>query len=363
MANDTKRTVGVDVGDRFSNYCVLNGTGEVMKRARVRTTPDAFAFEFPPKPRLRIALEAGTHSPWASRTLQRAGHQVIVADPRQLALISQSHKKNDAEDCEILARLARIDPELLSPIEHRSAEAHADLTTVRARDGVVAARTKLINMVRGQIKSNGGRMPSGSAESFHKRAPEAIPDAVRSALQPVVDQIRSLTDTIRQYDRMIEELAKGKYPETQRLSQVQGVGSLTALAYLLTLARPERFAKSRDVGAYLGLVPKQHASGDSDPQLRISKRGNELVRRLLVGSAHYILGPFGKPCDLRNWGAALSARGGKNGKKRAVVAVARRLAVLLHKLWVTGAKYDPHHAATQAQKPAAEKRTAIVPTS
>jgi len=158
---------------------------------------------------------------------------------------------------------------------------------------------------------------------------------------------------IQDYDRRVEELAK-KYGHTKLLRQVKGVGALTSLAYVLTLEKPERFPKSRDVGPYVGLVPKQEDSGESQPQLGISKAGDTMVRKLLVGSAHYILGPFGPDTDLRRYGLRLCERGGKNAKKRAAVAVARKLAVLLHRLWVSGEVYEPlGYSAPKAQKAAA----------
>jgi transposase len=150
-----------------------------------------------------------------------------------------------------------------------------------------------------------------------------------------------LNDEIKVFDQRIEKLASEKYMHTKLLRQVPGVGPVTALAYVLTLETPLRFAKSRDVGPYLGLVPKQEDSGDSQPQLGISKAGDRMVRKLLVGSAQFILGPFGPDTDLRRFGMKLCERGGKNAKKRAAVAVARKLAVLLHRLWASGEVYEP----------------------
>jgi len=162
------------------------------------------------------------------------------------------------------------------------------------------------------------------------------------ALEPILEQIGSLTERISDYEKQLETIAKEHYPhETDLLRQVEGVGTLTALTFVLSLEDPYRFEKSRSVGAYLGLVPATDRSGDSDPQKRISKEGEEMLRRLLVGSANYILGPFGKDSDLRRHGEKIASRGGKNAKKRAVVAVARKLCVLLHSLWVSGEVYDP----------------------
>jgi transposase len=170
------------------------------------------------------------------------------------------------------------------------------------------------------------------------------------ALGPILEQIGSLTQRIRDYDRRLEAISKDRYPETELLRQVEGIGPLTALAFVLTLEDPHRFEKSRSVGAYLGLVPARDQSGDRDPQRRISKEGDEMLRRLLVGSAHYTLGPFGSDSDLRRHGEKIASRGGKNAKKRAAVAVARKLSVLLHHLWVTGEVYDPLHDAHRRQR-------------
>ena len=135
------------------------------------------------------------------------------------------------------------------------------------------------------------------------------------------------------------------YPEALLLQQISGVGPITALAFVLLVEDPRRFEQSREVGAYFGLVPRLDESSDSTPQLRITKAGDELGRRLLVSAAQYILGPFGPECDLRSHGEAIAQRGGKNAKKRAAVAVARKLAVLMHRLWIAKATYDPQYLA------------------
>jgi transposase len=216
------------------------------------------------------------------------------------------------------------------------------MAIIRSRQALVGCRTQLVNHVRGAIKSFGGRLPKCPAASFHKRrAPEHIPEALLPALRPILEQIGSLTERIRQYDRKLQEISKEHYPETELLRQVEGVGPLTALTFVLTLEDPYRFEKSRSVGAYLGLVPARDQSGDRDPQKHISKEGDVMLRRLLVSGVHYVLGPFGSDSDLRRHGEKIASRGGKNAKKRAAVAVARKLAVLLHSLWVSGEVYDP----------------------
>jgi transposase len=290
---------------------------------------------------LRVAIEAGTHSPWASRVLEGCGHEVLVANARKLRLIYSNKRKTDEVDAENLARLARVDPKLLYPLKHRGEESQAHMALIRSRDALVSSRTQLVNHVRGVVKSFGGRLPKCPARSFHKRAAEHIPEALLAALTPVLEQIGSLTERIRQYDRRLDTIAKEHYPETELLRQVEGVGPLTALTFVLTLEDPYRFERSRSVGAYLGLVPARDRSGESDPQKRISKEGDEMLRRLLVSGAHYILGPFGSDSDLRRHGQKIASRGGKNAKKRAVVAVARKLSVLLHSLWISAEVYEP----------------------
>jgi transposase len=334
-------TIGVDMSDRYSQLCVLDDSGEILEEARIRTTPVAFQRRFGGTEAATVAIEAGTHSLWASRLLRECGHRVLVANPRKLRLIYQNDAKDDRVDAQYLARVARLDPELLAPVTHRETDKQADLAVLRARDGLVRSRTQLVNQVRGLVKTVGARLPSCSAASFHRKAASHIPEALRPAVGPTLLVLGELTKQIRRLDSQVEQLARERYPETELLRQVTGVGALTSLAYVLGIDDPHRFRRSRSVGAYLGLVPRRDESGDSRPQLRITKAGSSFLRRLLVGSAHYILGPFGPDCDLRRFGLRLAQRGGKNAKKRATVAVARKLSVLLHRLWVTGEVYDP----------------------
>jgi transposase len=337
-----KVTAGVDLGDKYSYLCLIDQhSGEVIEEGRLRTSPEAFRRRFASEQPIRIAIEAGTHSPWASRVLQECGHEVLVANARKLRLIYTNKRKTDEIDAENLARLARVDPKLLYPLKHRSEDSQAHMALIRPRQALVDCRTQLVNHVRGAVKSFGHRLPQCPARSFHNKAAEHIPEALRPALSPILEQIGSITQRIREYDRKLETISKESYPETDLLRQVEGIGPLTALTFVLTLEDPYRFEKSRSVGAYLGLVPAADQSGDRDPQKRISKEGDQMLRKLLVGSAHYILGPFGKDSDLRRHGEKIASRGGKNAKKRAVVAVARKLSVLLHSLWVSGELYEP----------------------
>jgi transposase len=335
-------TAGLDIGDKYSYLCLIDSEdGQMIEEGRLRTTPEALRRRFASERPLRIAIEAGTHSPWVSRLLEECGHEVLVANARKLRLIYANKRKTDQIDAENLARLARLDPRLLYPLKHRGEDAQAHMALIRSRQALVDCRTQLVNHVRGAVKSFGHRLPKCPARSFHKRASEHIPEALWPALGPILEQIGSLTERIRQYDRKLETISKERYPETELLRQVEGIGPLTALTFVLTLEDPYRFEKSRSVGAYLGLVPATDRSGDSDPQKRISKEGDQMLRKLLVGSAHYVLGPFGSDSDLRRHGEKIASRGGKNSKKRAAVAVARKLAVLLHSLWISGEAYEP----------------------
>lgn len=339
--NLDRLTVGVDLGDQWSHYCILGLQGETLSEGQLRTSEAEVAEFFQCLPSARVVIEVGTHSPWMQEVIAGEGHEVLVANPRLMEGAKRRKRKNDRIDAHKLARLGRVDPQSLHPIRHRSREVRQDLVVLRAREALVAARTELINATRGLVKSMGTRLPKCSSPSFGRKVKDAIPEKVREALLPLVQFADALSDCIQGYDQKIEELGREKYGHTKLLRQVKGVGPITALAYVLTLENPEHFAKSRDVGPYLGLVPKQEDSGESQPQLGISKTGDTMLRKLLVGSAHYILGPFGPDTDLRRYGLRLCERGGKNAKKRAAVAVARKLAVLLHRLWVSGEVYEP----------------------
>jgi transposase len=276
-----------------------------------------------------------------SRQLKSFGHEVIVANARQVKLISQSSRKNDKLDAEMLARLARTDPKLLRPIQHRSEEAQKDLMLIRVRAALVETRTKLINAARGLSKAMGERLASCDADQMEVEKLEEVPADLRETLKPLVEQVESLTEKIKECDAKIEQIARERYPETELLRQVHGVGTLIALTFILTIEDKARFARSREVGCYVGLRPKQSDSGERKPQLRITKEGDVYLRKLLVQGAHCIMGAKAPDTDLKRWGTKLAGRGGKNARKRALVAVARKLAILLHHLWATAELYEP----------------------
>jgi transposase len=334
-----KMTVGLDLGDRYSHYCLLNSDGEVVEEGRVQSTEAALRRHFEGEDCLRIALECGTHSPWVSRLLSALGHQVIVVNARKIAAITGSESKNDRNDAEKLARFAAFDPKLLSPLEHRSEERQVDLNLVHARSTLVRARTMIVNALRGLVKSAGGRLPACSTESLPARALVAIPLVLSAVATPLVEQIVLLNAQVDGMDKQIEKLS-AKYPEIVLLRTAPGVGPIVAAAYVLTLGQPDA-ASNRSAGAFLGLRPAQSQSGAADPQRRISNTGDSFLRSLLVQSAQYVLGSFGPDSELRRWGLKLAATGGKRGKKRAIIAVARKLAVVLHALCRSGQRFQP----------------------
>jgi transposase len=340
MDKDITRVVGMDVSDRHCHLCVLGMGGVVEEESKVPTTAPGIGRRFGQMDRVRVALEVGTHSAWIGRLLEGLGHEVILANPRRVRSIYQSNDKSDTVDAEMLARLARVDPALLYPVAIRSEERQRGLVLVRGRRVLVETRTKLVNHVRGVCKSLGIRLPQGAASGFHRRASAFLPEEVLSLVEPVLRQLEALEGSIGDCDRRIGEMARGM-KGVDLLCSIPGVGPLTAVAFVLTIGDPSRFRKGREVGSYLGLRPRRDQSGDVDKQLRVTRAGDVYLRSLLVGCVHYILGPFGPDTALRRWGLSLMERGGRGAKKKAVVAVARKLAVIMHRMWVTGEVYRP----------------------
>lgn len=349
-------TVGLDVGDKRTHYCVVDSERRVVASGSFATTREALEAALAPFPKAAVILEAGSQSPWMSRVLRNLGYTVQVADPRRVELISKDPRKTDRRDAEVLARMGSAMPELLGSVHHRGERAQAHLSIVRARDLLVRQRTMAVQQTRSICKAFGVRLPSASTDGFPAKMESLIPELLRPALAPVLVRIMHLTRSIQAFDKLLAKLAAEHYPEVERLQQIDGVGPVISVAFALSIEDPKRFPSSRQVGSWLGLCPRSHSSGESSPQLRISKAGDTRLRRLLVQGAQRILGPFGKDCDLRRFGLQIAARGGKSAKKRATVAVARKLAVLMHKLWLTGRDYDPLHLANRRAK-------AVVPAS
>ncbi len=342
QGTEEKLTIGLDLGDRQSNYGVLDQSGEVIGRGQVVTQSQPLEVWLGQMPPSRVVIEVGTHSPWVSRLVKQTGHEVVVANARRVKLISESSRKNDRVDAEMLARLGRVDVQLLSPIQHRSKQGQADLIGVRVRAELVELRTSAVNAVRGFVKSFGQRMPKCDAGVMNRSHAKEVDEAIRGEMELVLEVVEKLNEVIAKADGELKKVNAERYEkETAKLEQVTGVGTLTALTYVLTLEDAGRFRRSRDVGSYVGLRPKSSQSGERDPEMRISKEGDVYLRKLLVQCAQYILSKRGPDTDLKQWGLRIASKGKKKAKRRAVVAVARKLSVLLHRLWVSGEVYEP----------------------
>ena len=347
-------TIGLDLGDRHTHYCVLDAQGEVVVEDKLPTSKAGRDGLLAELARCRVAMEVGTHSGWVSRHIGKPGHEAIVANARRIAWITQSRRKNDRIDARKLAQLARVDLALLAPIRHRSEQAQQELAVVGARAALVEARTGLINAARGQAKTLGERLAQCDADQVGAEMAEGLPAEVRTVVEGLWRMVAKLTVEIRDYERAIHGIAAG-YPELELMTAIWGVGELTALTFLLTIEDRQRFKKSREVGPFLGLVPGQNQSGQRDVTLPITKEGDRLVRTLLVQCAHCILRPGAPDSDIRRWARAkleqcpreAEKKGQKKnaGKKRVLVAVARRLAVWMHHLWASGEVYDPLYQA------------------
>ena len=339
-----KEVVGLDLGDRRHEVCVIGAAGEVVERGKVANTPGALeAFSRGHRGAL-VVMEVGTNSPWVSRLFEGLGHRVVVANARKVRAIYQNDRKSDRRDAEMLARLARGDEELLHPVVHRPEGVQRDLMRLKLRDNLVRQRVDIISPVRFTLKSLGVRVGSPKTSYFARHARRELGGrhpGLLAVVEPSLKVVDAITEQVGELEAEIGRLAQESYPETVLLTQVAGVGTITALAFVLTVGDPWRFGRNRDVAAYFGLVPRRDQSGGTDKQLRISKAGDAYMRRLLVGAAHYITGPFGPDCRLRRYGLKLAARGGQSARKKAAVAVARKLAVLMLALLKDASEYDP----------------------
>ncbi len=341
------RTIGIDLGDLRSSYCVLDAAGKTIEEGTISTGRAALKRTFGSDPGARVVLEASCQSAWIARLLDEFGHEVVVANPRQVHLISKSDRKTDRNDARLLARIGRVDPGLLCPVTQRSERNAVARGLLRARAGLIEVRTKLVNMVRSETKVLGRRLPTCGTKVFHEKARGCLPEQLRDALTPVLDALSQLQEHIEGYDKEVARMCNEEYQETRVLRQVSGVGPLVALTYVATLEDPGRFSRSRSIGSYLGLTPRSYQSGSRNPQLRISKRGDRTLRHLLVSSATYILRSNSPDTDLKRHGLKVARGGGHRDRAKARVAVARKLAILLHRLWQTGEVYQPLQSSPQ----------------
>lgn len=341
-AKQYKTIIGVDLGDRKNHVCVTDKDGNILSEKTITNNKEQITKLANEQRGALFAIEVGTHSPWVSRLIEANGCSCLVANARKLRAIYQNDRKCDQFDARMLAKLARVDPELLSPISHSSEERQLHRLSITLRDSLVRQRVNIISTIRFSLKSLGIRLPGCSTPSFVRYCRGHLEDSpLLKVVEASLEALDDLNGQIKTLDKQIAQTALDHYPQTRLLEQIPGVGPITSLSYVLAIGDPERFRDPRDVGAYLGLVPRRDQSGQNDKQLPISKAGNRAVRRLLVQCAQYILGHFGPDCDLRRYGLALATKGGKGAKRKAVVAVSRKLAVLMLVLWKTGQSYEP----------------------
>jgi transposase len=195
-AKNQRLTVGIDLGDRGSRYCILDEAGEVVSEGHLPTTKAGLGSLLAKMPSSRVALEVGTHSPWVSRHIAGLGHEAIVANPHKVKLITQSVRKNDRIDARQLARLARVDPQLLSPIRHRGEAAQADLAVIRGRAQLVEARTALVNAARGLAKPMGERLQKCDADQVQESLADGLSEAVQDVIRPLLKSVEAISQQI-----------------------------------------------------------------------------------------------------------------------------------------------------------------------
>ena len=353
IRNASHLTIGLDLGDSTSEVCVLGPERQILEQGKLLTDPEGFRDFFGRYRGATVVFEVGSQSRWVQPLARKVGVKAIAADPRQLRLITQSSKKTDRRDAYVLARAGQGMPELLCPVEHRSEKIHADLSLMRTRELLVQQRTRLVQRVRGLVKASGHKLSKCTATYFFRQARQQIPDHLELACSPLFVILETIHEQLNEITRQCKRMAKERYPEVERLMTVHSVGLRTALTLRLTIEDPRRIRGTRNIGAYLGLTPRKKESGDSAPQLGITKAGDTHLRRLLVLCAHHLLGPFGKDCRLRRWGLKLCERGGRNAKKRAIVAIARKLAIHMLAIWKNGETYDPWRGVPKALRPEA----------
>ena len=338
---DNINVIGMDMGDKNNKAVILDPEGKELERIEVACTPEAITKFLARYPGALLAIETGTHCRWVSRIGIEHGHRVLVGNARKLRVIWDTSRKNDWRDAEMLARIARLDKSLLHPVKLRDDQDQKLFRLVKARDILVKSRTSIVNQIRGFCKSEGVRLKKCSSESFGNLA-DSVPVVLVPVVRPLFSALNEISIRVKRYDKLIQRtLQQQRSEDTELLDSIAGVGPVTTAGFLAVVGDPEVFGDARDIGPFLGLTPRQDQSGDTDKQLRISKEGNQMVRRLLVTSANYIMGPFGKDSDLRRHGMRIAERGGKNAKKRAKVAVARKLAVVMLALLKSRTPYKP----------------------
>ena len=317
------------MGDKNHKAVVIGADGREVERREVANTEAGVAAFLGGFAGATLAVETGTHCRWVAALAAKLGVKALVANARRVRAIWQSSRKNDWRDAEMLAKIARTEPSLLSPVRLRTADDQRLMRLAKARDALVRCRTRVVNQVRGFCKAEGARLPTCAAERFAKLKGE-LPAEIADVACHLFETLEHLNGKIRAYDGILREaVMRLRKEDAEAVMQVGGVGPVTAAVFLAAVGDAKAFRKPRDAGAFLGLTPRQAQSGDADPQMRITKEGNAMARRMLVTAANRILSRNGADSDIRRHGMRIAERGGKNAKRRAKVAVARRLAVTM----------------------------------
>lgn len=332
---------GIDLAMRSSSICMMDGRGGVVAERVVATEESAFRVLFGGRNRMRCVLEASPLAEWAAEVLEGLGHEVIVIDPRKAKGVIATKKKTDKLDARNLAKMGRTG--WYTEVHRKSGQARATRTFLQARHGLVQTALAQGARIRGLLRAHGikvGQVPESQfAARVQRLAGEKNP-LLWPMLEPLVAVWRQALESAEQMRRqLIRQAAQAEVP--RRLMTVPGVGPIVASAYAATIDDPRRFRSGNQVAAYVGLVPSVVQSGELDVHGHITREGDGLLRGYLVEAAHVLLTRTCRTCALKRWGLKLAK---KKGHGKARVAVARKLAALLHHLWITGESFDPTRA-------------------
>ena len=345
-------TIGMDLGNRKHTVCAINGAGELLWRTEVINTPEALKPFFEENAGATVAMETGLCCRWISALAKRCGCEVLVGNARKLAPIWQSMQKSDENDAFMIAKLARFDRGLFHPVSLRDDERHEMVQILELREVAVSQRTQAVNSIRGLCKAMGVFIPDCDATRFHKVAKDAIPRDLSWKFLPMLRQLKETAETIRQYDAMLKRYASGHFGEEVALaSSIPGIGPVTSCAFVALVGDAKRFGKARDAGVYFGLTPARDQSGDRDAPKRVTKAGSKMMRRLLVTAANYVMRTSSPDTAIKRHGMRICARGGKIAKRKAKVAIARKLAVVMLAMLRSGRPYEDRLAANVPAKP------------
>ena len=331
---------GLDVSMKETHVCVIDGEGVVILETRTPTEPKAIAAALARAPGCqRVVLETGRMAPTLFHGLEALGVPVICIESRQayLALKSLATHKTDRNDARGLAQLARTG--FFKPVHVKSLAAHAVRALILARKKLVGQRVTLENQIRGLAVVFGVRLPRGLSPAFAEQViggSEGVP-GLSAAMCGLLAARDAVLEAITAIDRDMRRLARAS-EACRRLMAIPGVGQLTALAFVAAIDEPERFRRSRDVGAYLGLVPRRYQSGEVDYTGSISKCGDRRVRTLLYEAANVLLTRYRGKLALKDWALDIGRR---STMRKARIALARRLAIIMHAMLRHGTEFNP----------------------